>query len=343
LIQELIVEMTMDISFAMENFDREAKRQASEAHLLQTEKLLEEMSAMAHVGGWEFDPKSGEGTWTKEVALIHDLDPNDPTTIAIGLSVYEGEWLEKIQTALDEAIHKGISYDLTLQMNTKKGNQKWVRTIGVPVISEGKAVRLRGSMQDITAQKIAEEKIHWLAHFDSLTGLPNRLLLNDRVQYAINIAYRAKESIALLFLDLDHFKNINDSLGHTIGDDLLVQVSKRMQSIVREEDTLSRQGGDEFILLLPGTDADGAAHVAEKLIHIISQPYPIQHHELNVTPSIGIALYPIDGNNAETLFQSADAAMYRAKHDGRNCYRFLTPEIQIRSARNLELENALRH
>lgn len=343
LIQELIVEMTMDISFAMENFDRDTKRKTAEEHLLQTEKLLEEMSAMAHVGGWELDPKSGEGSWTKEVALIHDLDPNDPTTVAIGLSFYEGEWLEKIQTALDEAIQKGISYDLVLRMITAKGNQKWVRTIGVPVIEEGKAVRLRGSMQDITAQKMAEEKVHWLAHFDPLTGLPNRLLLNDRVQYAINIAYRAKESIALLFLDLDHFKNINDSLGHTIGDDLLVQVSKRMQSIVREEDTLSRQGGDEFIILLPGTDADGAAHVAEKLINIISQPYHIHHHELSVTPSIGIALYPIDGSNAETLFQSADAAMYRAKHDGRNCYRFLTPEIQIRSARNLELENALRH
>ncbi|MDD2950493.1 MAG: EAL domain-containing protein, partial [Sulfuricurvum sp.] len=207
----------------------------------------------------------------------------------------------------------------------------------------GKITQIQGSVQDITVQKLAEEKVQWLAHYDSLTELPNRALLNDRVKYAISIAHRAKESVALLFLDLDHFKNINDSLGHSIGDDLLVQVSKRMQSIVRDEDTLSRQGGDEFVILLPGTDADGAAHVAEKIIDVISQPYHIQHHELTITPSIGISLYPIDGDNTEALFQSADAAMYRAKHDGRNCYRFVTPEIQARSARNLELENALRH
>ncbi|MDP1785298.1 MAG: EAL domain-containing protein [Sulfuricurvum sp.] len=342
--QELLIEMAMDISFAMENFDREAKRQVSEAQLIQTEKLLEEMSSMAHVGGWEFDPKSGEGNWTKEIALIQDLDPSVPATIALGLSVYEDEWLEKIKTAVDEAIHKGISYDLILRMKTAMGNQKWVRTIGMPVIEEGNVVRIRGSMQDITAQKSAEEKVQWLAHYDPLTGLPNRILLNDRVQYAISIAHRTKEPIALLFLDLDHFKNINDSLGHNIGDSLLVQVSKRMLSLLREEDTLSRQGGDEFIIVLPGTDADGAAHVAEKLIDAISsQPYPIQHHELSITPSIGIALYPMDGSDFETLFQSADVAMYRAKHDGRNCYRFVTPEIQARSARNLALENALRH
>jgi diguanylate cyclase (GGDEF)-like protein len=198
-------------------------------------------------------------------------------------------------------------------------------------------------MQDITTQKIAEEKVQWLAHYDPLTELPNRILLNDRIKYAISIAYRAKESISFLFLDLDHFKNINDSLGHTIGDELLIEVSKRMKSAIRDEDTLSRQGGDEFIIVLPGTDADGAAHVAEKLIETISQPYHIHNHEFSVTPSIGISLYPIDGNKAETLLQAADVAMYRAKHDGRNCYRFVTPEIQARSARNLELKSTLRY
>jgi len=341
--QELLSEMAMDISFAMENFDRETKRQAAEAHLFHTEKLLEEMSEMAHVGGWEFDIQSGEGSWTAEVARIHDLDPHSPANAAIGLSVYEGEWLEKIEAAIDDAIHKAIPYDLELQMTTHLGNQKWVRTIGVPVLKQDNVVGIRGSMQEITAQKSAEEKVHWLAHFDSLTGLPNRTLLNDRLNYAIRIAYRTQGSVALLYLDLDHFKNINDTLGHHIGDALLVQVALRIQTLIREADTLSRQGGDEFMILLSATDADGAAHVAEKLIESISEPYEIQHHELSITPSIGIALYPIDGVNLNVLSQSADAAMYRAKHDGRNCYRFFAPEIQERSARNLELENALRH
>lgn len=319
------------------------QRHMAETDLLHTEQLLEEMSEMAQVGGWEFDVKSGNGSWTAVIARIHDMAPDENTNMAIGLSVYKGLWLEKIQNAINQAIQKAIPYDLELQMTTQLGHQKWVRTIGVPVIEEGKVVRLRGSMQDITAQKIAEEKVHWFANFDSLTGLPNRMLLNDRLNYAIHLAYRTQEPIALLYLDLDHFKNINDTLGHNVGDELLIQVASRIQSVIRESDTISRQGGDEFMILLSGTDAEGAAHLAEKLIETVSKPYEIEHKELSLTPSIGIALYPIDGVNLTSLSQAADSAMYRAKHDGRNCYRFFTTEIQERSKRNLELENALRH
>jgi diguanylate cyclase (GGDEF)-like protein/PAS domain S-box-containing protein len=335
-IQALLIEMTMDVSFAMENYDRETKRQESE-------RLLEEMSQLAHVGGWEFDPKTGMGTWSQEIARIHDLSPDDAATVELGLSVYHDEWREKIDHAMEEALHHAIPYDLELLMTTAKGNQKWVRTIGTPVIENGKVVRLRGSMQEITAQKSAEEKVQWLSNFDLLTGLPNRTLLNDRVQNAINIASRTNVPLALLSLDLDHFKNINDTLGHDVGDALLIKVASRIHSVMRDGDTLSRQGGDEFIVLLPGTDAEGAVHVAEKLFSVVSQPYRINQHELIITPSIGIALYPIDGKDFQTLFQSADAAMYRAKRDGRNCYRFFASEIQNLYARNFELENALRH
>jgi diguanylate cyclase (GGDEF)-like protein len=145
-----------------------------------------------------------------------------------------------------------------------------------------------------------------------------------------------------MFLDLDHFKNVNDNLGHRIGDALLEEIATRLKSAMREEDTVSRLGGDEFILLLPNTDADGAAHVAEKLLERISRLCRIEQHELVVTPSIGIALYPDDGRDFESLSQCADVAMYRAKHDGRNNYKFFTAEMQIHSARILQLENALR-
>ncbi|OHD90796.1 EAL domain-containing protein [Sulfuricurvum sp. RIFCSPLOWO2_12_FULL_43_24] len=319
------------------------QRHMTEAHLLQTEQLLEEMSAMAHVGGWELDPRDNTGVWTSEVSRIYDMPSSITVTKNVGLSVYEKEWLEKMEMALADAINKALPFDLELQMSTPKGEKKWVRTIGAPVLEEGQVIRIRGTMQDITAQKTAEEKVHWLAHFDPLTGLPNRILLNDRLNYAIHHAYRTQDSIALLYVDLDHFKNINDTLGHNIGDELLVYVASRIQSVIREADTLARQGGDEFLILLSGADADNAAHVAEKLIESVSQPYKIHHHELSITPSIGIAIYPIDGINLTALSQSADTAMYRAKHDGRNCYRFFTPEFQERSARNLELENALRH
>jgi diguanylate cyclase (GGDEF)-like protein/hemerythrin-like metal-binding protein/PAS domain S-box-containing protein len=196
---------------------------------------------------------------------------------------------------------------------------------------------------DITEQKKAKERIIRLANFDQLTGLPNRTLLNDHFKYAINLAQRSGESLAVMFLDLDHFKDINDTLGHSIGDQVLMEVSSRLKLALREEDTLSRQGGDEFILILPGADADGAALVATKLIEIISQPFLVGTNELIVTPSIGIAIYPHDGETQELLSKNADAAMYRVKHEGRNNYHFYSPEMQAQSERNLKLANALRH
>lgn len=196
---------------------------------------------------------------------------------------------------------------------------------------------------DITERKRAEERIHYLANFDPLTGLPNRTQLNDHLKYALSLAKRSSGHLALLFLDLDHFKDINDTLGHSTGDALLIEVAGRLCQVLREEDTVTRLGGDEFILLLPGNDTLGAAQVAQKLLCAIAESYLIEHYDLTLTASIGIALYPEDGLDLEALSKSADAAMYRAKQEGRQCYRFFTPEMQARSARNLQLVNALHH
>ncbi|HEY8857247.1 MAG TPA: EAL domain-containing protein [Rugosibacter sp.] len=185
-------------------------------------------------------------------------------------------------------------------------------------------------------------RIERLVNYDPLTELPNRVLLRDRVHQAIANAGRTGQSLALMFLDLDHFKNINDSLGHSIGDELLRSVSMRLRNAVREQDTVSRWGGDEFILLLPECTIEGATRVAEKLLAVFDAPYQAENHELNSSPSIGIALYPVDGNDFDSLIRAADAAMYRAKHDGRNTFRFFTAAMQARSQRFLELETALR-
>lgn len=196
--------------------------------------------------------------------------------------------------------------------------------------------------QKIAEQQAAEAHIQRLAMFDGLTGLPNRHLLADRATQAIDIARRGAEPLAVLFLDLDHFKNVNDSLGHRVGDALLVQLAARLRGAVREQDTVARMGGDEFVLVLPQTDIAGAAHLAAKLMALASAPYQVEQHELTVTPSMGIAMFPTDGDDFDTLCKCADAAMYRAKKDGRNAYRFFTSEMQAQSARVLLLENALR-
>ena len=207
---------------------------------------------------------------------------------------------------------------------------------------EGKVSHYIAIVTDISAHKANEAHIHRLAHFDALTGLPNRSLLADRVGQSLSRVERNAESLALIFMDIDRFKNVNDSLGHRIGDELLIQVAGRLRHVLREEDTVSRLGGDEFILVLPSASAEGAAHVAEKVLKSLSAPYQIEHHELNVTASLGIAMYPNDGHTYDALSMCADAAMYRAKQGGRNTFRFFTREMQERSDRTLQLENALR-
>ena len=207
---------------------------------------------------------------------------------------------------------------------------------------DGKVSHYVVIFSDLSEHKANEAHIQYLAHFDALTGLPNRSLLADRVGQALSRVERKGEPLALVFLDLDRFKNVNDSLGHRIGDELLIQVAQRLQSVLRDEDTVSRLGGDEFILVLPGTGADGASHVAEKVLKSLSHPYRIEQHELTITPSLGIAMYPTDGDSYEALSMCADAAMYRAKQGGRHTFRFFTREMQERSERTLQLENALR-
>jgi diguanylate cyclase (GGDEF)-like protein/PAS domain S-box-containing protein len=208
--------------------------------------------------------------------------------------------------------------------------------------AQGEVIHYIGISSDITQHKEAQAHIQRMAHFDPLTGLPNRVLLNERVNHDLSAAQRHHTQLVVMFVDLDHFKNVNDTLGHRIGDALLIAVATRLKAAVREIDTVSRQGGDEFVLILPDTNADGAAHVAGKLLEAVAQPYQIETFELIVTLSIGIALYPGDGADFESLSKCADAAMYRAKHDGRNTYRFFTMEMQARSAHNLHMENDLR-
>ncbi|MFI5184303.1 MAG: EAL domain-containing protein, partial [Vicinamibacteria bacterium] len=224
----------------------------------------------------------------------------------------------------------------------KDGEVRWL-DYSAGLIEYAGATAVLGTAFDITERKRAEEQIKSLAYHDSLTGLPNRLLFADRLALAVAQAHRQAQGLAVLFLDLDRFKVINDSLGHTLGDRLLQAVAERIESAVREGDTVARLGGDEFTLLLPGiARGEDAAKVAEKILESLRRPLPIDGRELFVTGSVGISLYPDDGNDPETLVKNADAAMYRAKDEGRDTYQLYAAAMNATAVERLALENSLR-
>jgi len=196
---------------------------------------------------------------------------------------------------------------------------------------------------DITLQRENDQRLRRLASFDSLTSLPNRTLFTDRLEHAIAKANRNKGNLAVFFLDLDNFKNINDSLGHKMGDLLLIDVAKRLKQCIREEDTVARLGGDEFTIVLENiTSTSYVGKIAEKILHTVSQPYLLDKLEVNISPSIGISLFPSDGNTIDQLVKNADAAMYHAKKLGRNNFQFYSAEMNSKANLRLEMESALR-
>ncbi len=228
--------------------------------------------------------------------------------------------------------------------NFRKDGTLYPQWLSISVILDqtGAITHHIGILSDLTHYKMAEERIMFLSNFDPLTQLPNRALLRDRAQLALAGAKRTQSSVALLYIDLDRFKIINDSLGPSVSDGLLKQLAERLTGHLQPDDTLCRQGGDEFILLLPATDAETAAHVARKLLDIIAQPFNVEGQSLSLSASIGIAKYPLDGDDFEQLAQSADAALFRAKQSGRNTFQFFTQQMHEQAREVLQIENELR-
>ncbi|MES2536804.1 MAG: EAL domain-containing protein [Pseudomonadota bacterium] len=204
--------------------------------------------------------------------------------------------------------------------------------------------KLVTQMREVNENLImAKLEMSHLAHHDFLTNLPNRIQLNDRLAHAITLAYRNRKKLAILFLDLDHFKSINDTLGHAVGDKLLQAVGQRLKGCVRTSDTVSRQGGDEFVILVSEIEhIEDASRIAEKIINALTLPYQVDEHTLYITTSIGISVYPADGVEAEMLIKHADAAMYHAKKSGRNQYQFFIEEMNRLAIERQTMEGSLR-
>jgi len=243
---------------------------------------------------------------------------------------------------LDEPTNESVCY----RVRRSDDNYIWLETkstaIKHPVTN--KTMEIVAVSRDITERKETEERLLYLANYDSMTGLPNRALFRDRLRHAVTRAQRNKTRVALFFIDLDRFKTINDSLGHHAGDQLLRSVSRRLKQFARKGDTIARLGGDEFTVILEGvTDPEDAAHVAEKIIELMAPPFKLDGHKIVVSPSIGITLFPNDASDMRSLLKNADTAMYRAKEKGGNCYQFYTSDMNAKAYEYLVLESNLRN
>ncbi len=312
--------------------------------LEESQNTLARAQAVAHLGNWKLDLINNHLSWSEEVFRIFEIDPNQfAASYEAFLERIHPEDRKWVTRAFSDSVLNKQSYDIEHRLLMSDGRVKYVNERGETLYDvEGNPIESLGTVLDLTELKNAQKIIEHQAHFDNLTELPNRFLSLDRLTQLLKDAQRNRHVVAVLFLDLDDFKKVNDTLGHDTGDKLLIETARRLQGIVRSEDTVGRLGGDEFIVLLGELScASDAQPVAENIVQVLQQAFHINNRELIMTVSIGIAIYPDDGTDTLTLLKSSDSAMYHAKDLGRNTYSYFTQEMNHQTSRRLELEEQI--
>jgi diguanylate cyclase (GGDEF)-like protein len=325
------------LSVVVLNVQRDRAQKALQA----SEANLNRAQSVGGVGSWYLDILKNRLSWSDETYRIFGVEGGEPLDYEAFLERVHPEDHSLVEQSWQQAM-QGKPYDIEHRIIVDD-QLKWVRERAeITFDNRHRAVSGTGTVQDITDWKSAQEDIRRLAYYDALTGLPNRALLYDRLGQAIAAAHRDNDQLALMFLDLDRFKYINDTLGHHAGDGMLKVIAQRLLATVREGDTVSRLGGDEFVILLRESGAEGALFVAEKLLISVAQSFEVAGTMVSTEASIGISLYPYDGLDVETLIKHADAAMYHAKANGRNNFQFYTEQINERAMSHFNIERDLR-
>lgn len=281
----------------------EGKRAAAALHE-SVEKLRLAVDA-ADLQQWEWD-LAGGSAWMGSVAKVVEDDR------------------ERYLSTARAAAERGKPFEIEYRAAAADGTIRWYSARGVPMFdAQGRAYRMIGVSQDITARKAREEAVRFLAYHDSLTGLPNRRLLDDRLAQAVHLARRRERKLAVMLLDLDDFKQVNDGFGHRAGDAALREAAQRLSACVRKADTLARYGGDEFVIVLSEVQGETDCRlIADKALQALARELPVGDASVALSASIGISLFPADAGDGDALLRNADAAMYRAKQKGRNQYEF---------------------
>ena len=330
--------------------------------LRSSQAKLDNAQRIARLGNWEWNLQTQAMTWSREFGRV--LGWSEQTS-----KVLWNDFLERIEESdrhnvrllAEQSVEENQPFSIEFSARSMCDNVlRRIRLEAEPHGNDNEdCLHMLGTIQDITERTNAQKQIHNLAYYDLVTGLPNRAQLNEQLRYTLKLASRNDTRFALLFLDLDHFKQVNDTMGHDAGDELLKQVSERLKSVVRDADlvcctdsdsdepdsqhTVARLGGDEFVVLLGHINrAEDAARVAERIAQCISEPYSICDNAVSVTTTIGISVFPADGADSETLMKSADVAMYHAKESGRNGYQFYSRDIHERALARFSMEGELK-
>ena len=326
--------------------------------LIRSEARLGLAQRIAKIGNWEWRPDTNQFTASAELCRLMGIrSQNFAGSFDAFIEFVHIDDRNRVEEALKRILNKRIPCDIDYRLVLPNGADIIVNLQAEAVFDDQmKALSIVGIAQDITDRKQSEREIHRLAYFDSLTGLPNRVLFKDRVEQALLHARRYRTTLALLFLDLDRFKVINDTLGHNVGDLLLKSVADRLAESVRHSDSVSRSvnpeenhslarlGGDEFTVLLTNLcDIQDAGMVARRIVEVMAMPFSIEGREIYVTVSVGIAIFPVDGDSVDVLLKNADIAMYHAKDEGRNNFQFYSSTLNAAASERLVLEGELRH
>ena len=319
------------------------RKEAQEA-LRKSQAGLAEAQRMARLGNWEWDPRTGELYWSDETFRIYGFEPQSfaPTFERL-LEAVPPDDRKALGRAMEGALNEDRPHDLEHRVVKPDGEVRVVHRRAEVVRGEdGEAVRMVGTVHDVTERKALEKQLQHQAMHDPLTGLPNRTLFTDRLRQALARAKRREGEVAVLFVDLDNFKVVNDSLGHKAGDRLLVAASRRMRALLRPEDTVARLGGDEFVLLLEDAGAQDAVRVAERVLTGLREPLSLSGRRLVVNASIGVATGGANGKYAADLLRDADLAMYRGKRSGKARVAVFEEAMNAEAFERLETEQDLR-
>ncbi len=298
---------------------------------------------VAGLGAWELDLVRQSMRWSAETFRIFGVDAQAAPARELMPGLFGPDAREDIRRALERLVQEGVSLDSEFELPTDGGGVRWIRCMAEAEREDGQVIRITGALQDVTSQRRHAAEIEDLAFRDTLTGLPNRTLFHERFAAAVDQARRLGQKVGLIMLDLDHFKDVNDTLGHDTGDALLRLVADRLVSTFRRTDTVARLGGDEFAVILPGVR--GAADMERPtrlLMELLRNPLQYGGNSVSISASVGAALYPQDDEDAGQLLKNADIAMYRAKDTGRNKIVAFRPEMRSDVERRIRLLREVR-